>query len=466
MHQRGSEGAVPGSCAPNPLRLTREGLYGKMELAYRVMRVVRLAARVRGRKPKLSTSLAAVAIAFALTGLMVLTQDAAAGAAEGLRDRPQLTGNWGGARTRLADLGIDPYASYTAGFWSNLRGGFATGVRYEGFAQWGVDANLETLAGWRGARFHIGWNSYHGGQPSTELVGQFSMAFIYGSEAEVSVRFYDIYVEQELLGGRVQLKVGQLAADDDFFVSRYSDALLNGTFGGFGLGREEQIAPFYPLAAPGAYVLVRPAEQWFARVGVYTADPGEDVTSNIGFDWSFDEGASFLAEVGTQQSPFGYPGSYTLGAFGTTTTGSDFERGGTVDGAYGLFGMIDQALAVDLEGAPTLGAFVRGQFGAQEDRSIVRWYVDGGLKLFGPLPGRDADVLSLGVGFDKFGRDYVSRQRSEGENVSEYQLSVEFTYRAQVTGWLTLQPDLQLFFDPHFSRRDAIVFGLQAVVEL
>ncbi len=92
--------------------------------------------------------------------------------------------------------------------------------------------------------------------------------------------------------------------------------------------------------------------------------------------------------------------------------------------------------------------------------------LDAGLKLTGPLPGRNRDILSVGVDFIKFGSDYLSAQRSQGNDVSKHQLTVEFTYRVQVTGWLTVQPDLQVFFDPHFSLRDAIVFGLQTVIDL
>lgn len=50
--------------------------------------------------------------------------------------------------------------------------------------------------------------------------------------------------------------------------------------------------------------------------------------------------------------------------------------------------------------------------------------------------------------------------------MSRRQSVLEVTYRFQATGWLTLQPNLQLFFDPHFSRRDATVIGLRAVIEL
>jgi carbohydrate-selective porin OprB len=50
--------------------------------------------------------------------------------------------------------------------------------------------------------------------------------------------------------------------------------------------------------------------------------------------------------------------------------------------------------------------------------------------------------------------------------VSRRQSVLELTYLLQLTGWLTLQPDFQFFFDPHLSRRDATVIGLRAVIEL
>ena len=65
-------------------------------------------------------------------------------------EQAYMTGEWGGLRKRLADQGIDPYGTYTMGVWSNLRGGFKTGVRYEGFARWGLDAHLGKLLGWQG----------------------------------------------------------------------------------------------------------------------------------------------------------------------------------------------------------------------------------------------------------------------------------------------------------------------------
>ena len=49
---------------------------------------------------------------------------------------------------------------------------------------------------------------------------------------------------------------------------------------------------------------------------------------------------------------------------------------------------------------------------------------------------------------------------------STHQLVIELTYRAKVAAWLSLQPDLQVFVNPNGSRRDAIAFGLRAVIDL
>jgi porin len=384
----------------------------------------------------------------------------------GWLDGPHLTGTWGGARERLAKRGLDVYGRYTAGFWSNLDGGSEKGTRYEGFAEWGLDVDLERLLGWSGGGLHIGWISYHGGMPTEDLVGAFSTTAVSDWEAEDFVRFYEIYVEQEWLGGRLLVRAGQLVTDEDFFLARSADTLLNATFGFLDIGTVQQLSPFYPLAAPGVYLFGRPAEPFFVRVGVYTADSGEDETDNVGFDWSFDEGVSFVAEVGAEWAPLGRPGLYAVGVVATSTDTPDYRSGGSADGDYGLYAMVDQTLVPDARGDPRLGVFLRGAFLPKRDRSVVRYYLDAGLEATGLLPGRERDVFSVGLAFLRFGRDYVSATRAAGDDVSRRQLLVELTYRVQVAGWLTLQPDLQLFFDPHTSRRDATVFGLRAVVEL
>ena len=97
---------------------------------------------------------------------------------------------------------------------------------------------------------------------------------------------------------------------------------------------------------------------------------------------------------------------------------------------------------------------------------MVHWYLDGGLELRSPWARRPNDAFSFGFAYICFGRDYVEVLRSAGEDVSESQGLIELVYRAQLAPWLTLQPDVQYFVEPHYSRRNAFAIGLRVVVDL
>jgi porin len=385
---------------------------------------------------------------------------------EGWLARSRLTGRWGGARDQLEARGVDLFAQYTVGFWSNLRGGFERGTRYEGFARFGLDLDLMPLLQWEGGRIYADGLSYHGGQPSTELVGVFDTTFLSTHEAETSFRFYNLYLEQQWLDGKLRVKGGQIAADDDFFVSEYANSLLNATFGFPGLGRVEQIGPYHPIAAPGIYAAVRPGAGWFARAGAYVADVGEDAFDNHGFDWDFSNGGFYLGEFGIERELFGRPGRYCLGAVGTTASVDDFSTPRAAGGKAAIYGVIDQALWTQVDGEPKLGSFVRFEYLLAEDSDVMHWYVDGGLELRSPWSGRPDDALTFGFAYLRFGRDYVAERRSAGEDVSDYQGSFELVYRAQLAPWLSAQPDIQYFIDPHYSRRNAFALGLRVVFDL
>ena len=133
---------------------------------------------------------------------------------------------------------------------------------------------------------------------------------------------------------------------------------------------------------------------------------------------------------------------------------------------YGLYGVIDQLVMEKTTDRPGLGFFLRSYGAPQGDRNLVSWYVDFGLKVTRPFRSRGDDVFSLGFSHLRFSPDYVDAARAEGENVSRRQSALEVTYRLQATGWLALQPNVQFVFDPAFSRRDATVIGLRAVIDL
>lgn len=417
-------------------------------------------------------------LALGLAGLLGASRAALAGDADpanpgdpseapGLVGRPQLTGQWGGRRAALSERGVDLYARYLATGWSNVDGGRRDGTRYEGFGIWGIETDLGPLVGWRGGGLLVNGYVYHGAQPSDSLIGGFATQTLSGNETSDSFRFFEILFQQTWSDGRFAFKIGQLAADTDFFVSRFSGTLLNGTFGFLGFGRSDSLAPFFPLATPGVYLRARTRDDgWSLHLGVYSADEGEDETSNIGFDYSFDDGVFAIAEVRSRYRLLGRPGSTLVG--GAITTGSidDYGRGGRVAGTYGIYALIDQVLIEQSADRPELGVFARFSGTPQDDRAEGQWYFDAGFELLRPFAARPNDAFSVGFAYLRFGRDYVDRLREDGEDVTRSQSVLEITYRAQLTGWLSLQPDLQLVFDPFFSRSDATVIGLRATIDL
>ena len=209
-----------------------------------------------------------------MAGLLLLARGAAAAPLEDWREHEQLTGDWGGVRARLAERGIEPWAEYTSGFWANLDGGFDTGVRYEGFADWGVDVDLGTLsnsASWADTSFHINWISYHGGQPSEDLVGAFSINFVSGLEAEDSVRFYQVFLEHEFFDGTLVLLA--LLVTHRFFLN------LTRTARRFAFVPQLFAAAMSPLLYAATPALTRPVTSSGA-IGVGPNDLNEQPTAN------------------------------------------------------------------------------------------------------------------------------------------------------------------------------------------
>jgi porin len=404
------------------------------------------------------------AVRLALPVCMLLMVSPIAYAEEGLLERSRLTGDWGGLRPRLSEAGYDFSARYLTGGWANTLGGRQTGVRHDGFGDLGIDADLERIAGWRGGAFRVRWISYHGGKPSEDLVGQFAAQNLSGTETEASsFRFYTIFFEQSLFDDKLTVKVGQLAADDDFMLSRVGGELMNATFGDVSSLPDGISAPVYPIAAPGLYLELRPTEELFARIGAYTGDIGDDESSNWGFDWSFDhkDGAVFAGEVGWRAPVAGRDTSVLAGAIGSTgrRDEEDSDRG-----LYGLYLIADHDLLTDARDSPVLAAFVRLGYGPQKNSSLQRWIMDAGLVKYGMF-GRRQDRAGLGFSYSRFTPDHVRDQRRAGANVTREQALIELSYQLRWTPWLTLRPSVQYIIDPHFSRDDALAVGLQMVID-
>jgi len=407
---------------------------------------------------RLRTRASALALALWVVSL------APAMAQDGWLDRKRLTGDWQGVRPLLSDGGFSPYLTYTGILWSNLAGGEQSGTEFDGYLDCGFDLDLKKLAAWPGSGFHADFHWFQGREPTAVLIGGTASMAIEEWEASNALRVFNLYFRQSFVGDRYQIQAGQIAADTNFMVSRYAGIFLNGAFGDLPTENVNTGTPVYPLAAPGIYVLAKPTDTFTWRTAVYTADAGRDVAGNHGFGWKLGNQAGYAvyAEAAVHAAPVDQPGKYTLGGYYVAGTFPVIGTDETRYGNYNIYVMIDQALAHNAAGNPTVGAFARFSISPQKDRNVAFVYGDAGLNVFAPIAARPNDVVGLAVGILRAsGHEETSpgvpSALPRGEAV------LELTYQAALTPWLTLQPDLQLLLDPVFSQSDAFVAGIHAI---
>jgi len=373
--------------------------------------------------------------------------------------RDQLTGDWRGVRPFLSARGFEPYLTYTGAMWSNF-GGRADGTEFIGYLDSGVELDLEKIAGWPGGGFHADFHWYAGRQPSVDLVGLPPAMAIDGWEASNAFRVYNLYLHQELADRRLVVHVGQIAADTNFMTSHYAGLFVNAAFGDIPTENIDTDTPVYPLAAPGVYAHAKlsPSLDW--KVGAYTANAGRDVAGNHGFEWKLGNqvGYGIYSELGVEPAPAGLPGRYVVGGYYIAADVPLLTGDGSRYGNYSVWVMADQAVVVDGGGKPAVGIFARFSACPQKDRNPAFLYADAGVNFVGPIPSRPTDVFGLAFGILK-PSDAVPAPAllPEGQEV------LELTYQAQLTPWLTVQPDAQFLPNPIFSDRDAFAIGLRAV---
>lgn len=426
--------------------------------------------------------------------------------ATGFRQRPDLLGDFDGLRSGLAARGVSFGLLETSEVLDNPTGGIRQGAVYEGLTEASMGLDLGKLFGLDNGVINASAFQIHGRGLSTNNIGNLNN--VSSIEATRGTKLFELFYQQGFAGGKVDVRVGQLAADQEFLSSQYSGSLMNSTsFGWPELPSQDvpESGPIYPLAALGVRA------RWFVSgsitlmAGVYNGSPAgpgagdPQLRDGSGTSFRLDDGVFAIAEVqyllNGGDHPSRLPGTYKFGAWyesqGTfdqrfdntglslaspSTNGQPRKR----DGDYSLYAMVDQ-LVYREPGTTDQGAAVFFRvMGAPEDRNLISFFVDGGLTYKGLIPSRDSDTVALGGSISRvspvashldadtqfYSNDYAPIRSSEG--------ILELTYEFQATAWLLAQPDLQYVFNPSggvidkSGRRigDAFMLGLRLVVTL
>jgi len=393
----------------------------------------------------------------------------------GFWDRDTMLGDLGGVRTRLENFGIKFGLMEQEELWGTVSGGLAAGPAYDGLTTMSVNLDLEKMVGWTGASIFANAYQIHGLGPEGN-VG--ALQLLSSIEATPSTRLFDLYIDQKLFGGVLDIRIGQGGINDEFMLSTGAAVLLNSSFG-FPAWEAINLpsgAPNYPLAAPFARITVTPDQTWTGMLAIFDGNPAGPGTNNpqvrdaSGTLFRVQDPALVVGEVwysvNQGQDAKGLPGRYKLGFvyhFGRFYD-QEFDTVGIPLASplsnglpklrqhdYALYAVADQTIWPT--GKDT-GVGLFGQImGGPGDRNLVNISAFGGVNWKGAIPGREADTLAVGfayVGIGSHATNFANQQALLGTGAPSQgsETVLEATYQAQVTGWLQVQPDFQYVINP------------------
>ncbi|MFV0442959.1 MAG: carbohydrate porin [Planctomycetaceae bacterium] len=350
-------------------------------------------------------------------------------------------------------------AIYTGEVFANARGGINTNraTRYRGNLDLVLTGDLEELFGIPGASFFVYGGSIHGESLSIRDVGDWQLASNLDPFPYVQLtQLHEAWWRQEFWDGRLYFKLGRQDANADFGYADLAGDFVNSSF----ITMPTIPLNVWPAQSLGVSGFFNVSDDLTIGAGVYQSNkftlywgdavPGERGVMAMGH-----------LEYRTQIGPEGeLPGTWRAGAWLDTSGWGEITTapvGRTFGNNYGFWFCGDQLLWKEQYGTDDeqgLGVFF--EFGwAPGDRNYVDEYYGAGIVYRGLIPGRDADTAGVGIADVRFGQQTFERDGYDCET------AVEFFYKAQLTDFISLQPDVQYIANPGGYGRDSIFAGIR-----
>lgn len=423
---------------------------------------------------------------------------------------PGLTGDWGGARTKLAEEGISFNVEVLQFMQGNAHGGKDTNhaISYSGSSDYILQLDTGRMGLWPGGYFKVRGETEFGRGVGREVGAvsppNFDALLPVPDDCGLTTlteAWYMQYLSEKLyvLGGKVdptRLPGGNAFSGDAYSQFMNTSLWQNPvTF---------STVPYTSMTAGVGYIPTK----WFDGATLVLDSYGTPTES--GFDTAFHSpnGATFLQVMNFHVKPFDLPGTQRLNFSYSTReryalddltrlalagkVAPSFDRlnlGGLSPSRQGGFSArqilrrallsrliepsqqsgnwafwydFDQYLYTEPQD-PTQGWGLFGRFGwAPEEFNPAQTFYSLGIGGKGVIPTRDQDRFGIGYYAINFSDDLP---RVLGANIEQ---GVEMFYNIEVTPWLHITPDLQVIIDPGGSSDNdpAIVYGLRAQMSL
>jgi len=367
--------------------------------------------------------------------------------------------------------------------------GFGLAIAYLGEQWWNTAGGLRRDAAWldnldlvfaarRGAlgipglAGRIAVLRNNGAELSPRIVGD--LQIVSNIDAPGAWRVYEAWLDWSPAGDTpFSLRAGILATDQEFDVPPTGALFLHSAPG---TNTEYALSgligpPIFPLSGFGLRLSGGIGDDGYWRAAVLDGVPGDpDDFANFNYRWQRADGALLQAELGTER------GAWNRLAVGAWTYSTELDRflpeadPAPDDWEKGLYVIADRRFADGPSGV--LSGYL--QAGANDEAFSDRHrlnpsprFVGAGL-VWSALARRPDDALGI-MFATAFSGDVVRRERAlQGRATDPHETTVELTYRARLTPWLALQPDVQYVINPGFRPEldDALVIGVRVELTL
>jgi porin len=357
---------------------------------------------------------------------------------------------------------LDFGVAYTGDLRRNTTGGLAVGTAYSDAIDFGLTWNTDRLIPGAKVTSNLAVMYLGGDEISSELVGD--LQGVNGIEAPAGWRLYESWVQVSFGDEATSLRAGVLDLNAEFDTP-VTQALF--TASPFVIGTDlSQTGVRGPVVWPTTGLGLRVAGsvgdsvRW--RVGAYDGAPGTDDDDFASVRVSGDEGALLIGELEYSSERI-----HKL-SVGTWAYTAKFERidaalrppEAAQNGNHGLYAAFDLALGsvgpVDFDAALRAGT-------APAEFNAVDRYCGAAVTATHLWASRPDDALGLGVAWAHAGAPYRAASDFDGTPATSAETLVELAWRADLSDWLALVPNVQYVADPGALRDvgDSWIVGLR-----
>lgn len=387
---------------------------------------------------------------------------------QGINDiwhQPFLSGSWGGFREHLIATGIEISFVAKADQLANTAGGKKRGAGFLYNLDLSAQFDGEKVLGWEGGSGFVHFLNNNGGSLNA-FVGDVQM--VSNIESPRQLKIYEGWIQQNLWGESFSILAGLYDLNTEFYSTRTSALFLNGSHGvGKELSQTGRNGPsIFPNTGLALRLRYRPTVESSVQLAAIDGAPGNpDDPSCPSLTLSADEGALIVGEASYVVEGEHFC-KYTIGGWFYTSRIEEFNPSGAIPGAAlnsGIYVSAEQ-MVLNENGSLTEGLSTFLRFGmAKGSVNQFDFHFGLGAVYTGLIPGRDNDQLGFAVAHAHNGSAFRHDMASQGVSVDRMEVSVELTYRAQITSWLAFQPDIQRIIHPGTDPLlpDALVVGVR-----